>query len=302
MTHIALQTTGISKNYKNKRVVDNLDITVYDGDVYGFLGPNGAGKSTTIRMLTGLVYPNSGTAYLMGNDIRIMKHKALKEVGALVESPAFYKYLTARQNLSILAGLSGGCTGSRIDDVLYITGLKSYANDKVGTFSQGMRQRLGIAQALLPKPRLVILDEPTNGLDPQGMKDIRELIKHLARDENITIFLSSHLLHEVEQVCNRVGIINHGKLMAEGTVKDLVGGCSNLVNIRVSDTQAAMNVLVKMDDIEVAEVEDSTIKIRASEDNISLVNRALVAADIAVTAMIPEKSSLEDLFLEMIGE
>lgn len=222
MPDIVLETIGLSKNFRSRRAVDILSLQVREGDVYGFLGPNGAGKSTTIRMLTGLVRPNSGTARLLGHDVCTEHVQAAQNIGALVEMPAFYKYMSARENLKILSRLSGSCDIKRIDQVLDTVGLLDRANDKIKTFSHGMVQRLGIAQALLPNPKLVILDEPTSGLDPQGMKDVRELILRLAKEEKMTVFLSSHLLHEVEQVCTRVGIINRGKLIAEGDVSAIV--------------------------------------------------------------------------------
>ncbi len=300
MAQTALETIGISKSYRSHCVVDNLNISVHEGDIYGFLGPNGAGKSTTIRMITGLVRPDSGTVNLLGSNVQHLKHKALVEVGALVESPAFYKYLSARENINILTRLSGGCSQDRINEVLNITGLLSRADDNVKTYSQGMRQRLGIAQALLPNPKLVILDEPTNGLDPQGMKDIRDLILHLAKDMKITVVLSSHLLHEVEQICSRVGIINNGKLVAEGYVQDLLSNKINLVNIKVSNVHLAIELINKMDDIEIISFNSNYLTIKLTEDRIADLNRQLVMAGINVTAIIAQNASLEDLFLEMI--
>lgn len=300
MAQTALETIGISKSYRSHCVVDNLNISVHEGDIYGFLGPNGAGKSTTIRMITGLVRPDSGTVNLLGSNVQHLKHKALVEVGALVESPAFYKYLSARENINILTRLSGGCSQDRINEALNITGLLSRADDNVKTYSQGMRQRLGIAQALLPNPKLVILDEPTNGLDPQGMKDIRDLILHLAKDMKITVVLSSHLLHEVEQICSRVGIINNGKLVAEGYVQDLLSNKINLVNIKVSNVHLAIELINKMDDIEIISFNSNYLTIKLTEDRIADLNRQLVMAGINVTAIIAQNASLEDLFLEMI--
>lgn len=300
MAQTALETIGISKSYRSHCVVDNLNISVHEGDIYGFLGPNGAGKSTTICMITGLVRPDSGTVNLLGSNVQHLKHKALVEVGALVESPAFYKYLSARENINILTRLSGGCSQDRINEVLNITGLLSRADDNVKTYSQGMRQRLGIAQALLPNPKLVILDEPTNGLDPQGMKDIRDLILHLAKDMKITVVLSSHLLHEVEQICSRVGIINNGKLVAEGNVQDLLSNKINLINIKVSNVDLAIELINKMDDIEIISFNSNHLTIKLTEDRIADLNRQLVMAGINVTAIIAQNASLEDLFLEMI--
>lgn len=302
MPELVLETIGLTKDFRQRRAVDSLTLRVYEGDVYGFLGPNGAGKSTTIRMLTGLVRPKSGTARLLGWDIRRQRVQGLSKVGALVEMPSFYKYLSARDNLRIFSRLSGGCPDKRIDQILDTVGLLDRATDKTKTYSHGMLQRLGIAQALLPNPRLVILDEPTSGLDPQGMKDVRELILRLAREEKITVFLSSHLLHEIEQVCNRVGVINRGKLLAEGDVKELVRHEVDLMEFRVSDADKATKLLSDLDWIQVMSADDNRMTISAPSDRVCEVNKALVMAGVDVSAMIPKTMNLEDLFLKLIEE
>ncbi|HUV03711.1 MAG TPA: ABC transporter ATP-binding protein [Armatimonadota bacterium] len=304
MPEVVLETIGLTKSFRKRRAVDDLSLQVFEGDVYGFLGPNGAGKSTTIRMLTALVRPNSGTARLLSHDVRRERVRALQSVGALVESPTFYKYMSARENLKIFSRLSGNCEARRIDQVLEIVGLLDRANDKVKTFSHGMLQRLGIAQALLPNPKLVILDEPTSGLDPQGMKDVRELISRLAGDEKVTVFLSSHLLHEVEQVCTRVGIINRGRLIAEGDVGRLLHCDTDLVEFVVNRVDRALEVL---DGLSWVEVQPSpsgrgSIAMSIPAERISEVNRALVTAGVEVSAVIPKAGTLEDLFLELTRE
>ena len=303
MPDIILETIELTKNFRNRRAVDALSLRVFEGDVYGFLGPNGAGKSTTIRMLTGLVHPDQGSARIVGTDIRNRRVDALRNVGALVESPSFYGYMSARQNLKLLGRLSGVDDNRRIDQVLDTVGLNDRANDKVKTFSHGMRQRLGIAQALLPMPKLVILDEPTNGLDPQGMRDVRELILRLSREEKVTILLSSHLLHEVEQVCSRVGIISHGKLVAEGEVDGLLRREIGLVEFRVNDAVKAIRVLEGLDWVKIMpSADDNIIPICAPAGRIPEANRALVVSGVDVSAIIPKKQSLEDLFLDLVEE
>ena len=302
MSEVVLETVKLAKNFRSRRAVDDLSLRVYEGDVYGFLGPNGAGKSTTIRMLTGLVRPNRGTARLLGFDVRTRHMDAMRNVGAIVETPAFYKYLSARENLSIFSRLSGGCDIRRIDQILDTVGLLDRANDKVKVFSHGMLQRLGIAQALLPNPKLVILDEPTSGLDPQGMKDVRELILRLAKDEGMTVFLSSHLLYEVEQVCDRVGVINYGKLIAEGDVRELLRREVELVELVVNDASRASELLRSFDWIEIMTLEQERIAVRAPSQRIPEVNRALVAADIDVSAIVSRTMTLEDLFLKLVRE
>jgi ABC-2 type transport system ATP-binding protein len=218
-----LETRHLTKSFRGRKIVDDLNIRVMKGDVYGFLGRNGQGKTTTIRMLTGLVFPDSGDVLVNGISLRRDFKRAIAHIGAIVETPAFHDYLTGYENLALMANLAPGVTGSRIREVLDIVGLGGRAKDKVKTYSLGMKQRLGIANALLHEPALIILDEPTNGLDPQGMMEIRELILRLASEKNITFFISSHLLHEMQQLCNRVGIIQNGRLLMERDVRELAG-------------------------------------------------------------------------------
>lgn len=309
MPEIVLETIGLTKDFRKRRAVDNLHLRVFDGDVYGFLGPNGAGKSTTIRMLTGLVRPTVGTARILGHDVRSDRVGVLKDVGALVELPAFYKYMTARENLRLFSMLSGDSDGRRIDEVLDVVGLLDRANDKVRTYSHGMLQRLGIAQALIPKPRLVILDEPTSGLDPHGMKDVRDLIVRLAKEEKVTVFLSSHLLHEVEQVCTRVGIINRGKLIAEGDVGELLRRELGLIEITVGNFGKGLKALAQTEGVEIMPSPQPRsvggkghIIVRAPMELVPEMNRGLVAAGVAVYSIVPKTRTLEDLFLEVVGE
>jgi ABC-type multidrug transport system ATPase subunit len=302
LPEIVLETMSLTKQFRRRTAVDSLSLRVYEGDVYGFLGPNGAGKSTTIRMLTGLVRPKHGTARLLGRDVRTERVDAMRGVGAIVELPAFYKYLSARENLGIFSRLSGGCEKKRIDHVLEAVGLLDRANDKVRTFSHGMVQRLGIAQALLPNPKLVILDEPTSGLDPQGMRDVRELILRLAKEQGITIFLSSHLLHEVEQVCNRVGIINRGKLITEGDVSDLVRRELDVFEFAVNDPERAAKILGQVDSMKVLSCDAGLVSVNAAPQQIADANRALVGEGLDVFAIVPKSMNLEDLFIELIGE
>lgn len=303
MSEPILETIGLTKDFRRRRAVDDLSLRVTEGSVYGFLGPNGAGKSTTIRMLTGLIRPKSGTARLLGRDVRTDRVRALREVGALVEMPAFYKYMSGRENLRILSRLSGGCDSKRLDHILDTVGLLDRADDKVKTYSHGMVQRLGIGQALLPNPKLVILDEPTSGLDPQGMKDVRELIIRLAKEENITVFLSSHLLHEVEQVCDRVGVVNRGRLIAEGKVRELLRHEVELVELAVSDESRAVEVLGGMDWVELLPTNAlGKIAARTPADRIGEINRTLIEAGVDVSGIVPRSMNLEELFLKLIEE
>lgn len=222
ISNALLETCNLTKSFGKRKIIDNLSLRVMKGDVYGFLGRNGQGKTTTIRLMTGLIFPDSGDVMIDGHNLRTDFKGAISQIGAIVESPNFYDYLSGYENLSLMANLVPGLNKSKIDEVLEIVRLTNRAKDKVRTYSLGMKQRLGIANALLNNPKLIILDEPTNGLDPQGMKEIKEMIVQLSSEKNITFFISSHLLHEMQQLCNRIGIVNDGKLLVEGNVSELV--------------------------------------------------------------------------------
>lgn len=217
-----LEIRNLTKIISGKKVIDNLSLAVNQGDIHGFLGRNGQGKTTTIRLITGLVYPNSGEVVINGHNLHKDFKNAISHVGAIVESPSFHEYLTGYDNLKLMANLMPILhKRTAIQEALEIVGLSARAKDKVKTYSLGMKQRLGIAGALLGNPELVILDEPTNGLDPQGMREMKEIITQLASERNITFFISSHLLHEIEQICNRVSIINQGKVLTEVDMTEL---------------------------------------------------------------------------------
>lgn len=215
----ALQVRGLTRSYGRKAVVQSLDLQVEAGDIYGFLGPNGAGKTTTMRMILGLIRADAGTVSIFGDADPVAGRRHL---GGIVESPRFYPYLSGRDNLRVLAAYGPAVTPARIEELLNLVQLGERAKDQVKTYSLGMKQRLGIAQALLAQPKLLMLDEPVNGLDPAGMKQVRELIRRLRDEEGLTVFVSSHLLHDVEQLCDRIGIIQDGTKIIEGAVADLV--------------------------------------------------------------------------------
>ncbi|MGE5860734.1 MAG: ABC transporter ATP-binding protein, partial [Ignavibacteria bacterium] len=239
-----IEVSGLSKKFKEVCAVNNLNINVHKGDVFGFLGPNGAGKSTTIRMLLSLVNPDQGKIKIFNKSLSKNRIEILRMIGAIVESPDFYGYLSAYKNLEIIGKISGKeISGKRIMEVLELVGLDKRYKSKVKTYSHGMKQRLGIAQALIHNPDLIILDEPTTGLDPQGMKEIRDLIIHLSKDEKKTIFLSSHILYEVELVANRMIIINKGTTIIEGEVKDLLNTADLKVTFEVNDPHKAKNLI-----------------------------------------------------------
>lgn len=271
------------------------------GEVFGFLGPNGAGKTTTIRMMLGLIKPSSGRVYLNGADVEKEHLKALSCVGAIVETPAFYGYLSARDNLELLGRISGGVGRARIDEALELVGLLPRAGEKVKGYSQGMRQRLGIAQALLADPEVVILDEPTNGLDPSGMLEMRKLIKRLAGKNGITVFLSSHLLYEIEAVCTNVAVINNGTLLVQGHVEELVKKENMCMDIKVSDKKKAVEALGRLPFISMIRDDNGSLEVHLPRDKASAVNRSLVESGIEVSALVPREPSLEEYFLELTG-
>ncbi len=222
-----LRLRHLSKHFKGVRAVENLTLEVYAGECFGFLGPNGAGKTTTIGMILGLLRPTSGHVEVFGRPVTPTHTASLQEVGALVGTPGFYPYLSGRVNLRLLASLYPSVNEARVEAMLARVGLEAAAHRKVKTYSTGMKQRLGLAAALLHRPRLLVLDEPTSGLDPVGMAEMRQLLRDLTQD-GVTVFLSSHLLHEVEQVCDRVAVLHRGQLLAHGTVVDLLRGHQDL--------------------------------------------------------------------------
>ncbi len=297
---IIIETFDLTKDFGRHRVVDHLDLEVHRGDVFGFLGPNGAGKTTTIRMLVGLIKPTRGRAEILGYDIQRNYIKAINKVGALVETPQFYEYLSGRENLRILGTMSGGVDDKRIDEILDLVDLLDRGKDKVRKYSHGMKQRLGIAQALLSKPELIILDEPTSGLDPQGMKEIRDLIKNLTEMEQLTIFISSHLLHEVEQICNRVAIINLGKLITQRGIDKLFEGEEEIIKVRVSDREEALALLREQDWIENVRLNEQNLEVRIGASKIADMNALLVQNGFKVSALIPERGTLEDYYIKIM--
>jgi len=282
-------------------VVDRLSLTVERGDVFGFLGQNGAGKSTTIRMALGLVRPTSGRVRVLGHDMARQPLRALKRTGAIIEAPAFYENFSGRRNLRMLAAMSGGAERLRIEMVLEIVGLRQRADDLVRVYSHGMRQRLGIAQALLPNPEFIILDEPTDGLDPQGLCEIRGLIRRLREELGLTIMMSSHLLHEVEQVCNRVAIVEEGRLLYQGPVADLLAK-DDWIKIRVNRVTEAYELLSRNPRLSINCDGGEFLHVRMAEEEIPLVNALLVQKGFSVMELSPQHESLEQVFLSLTRE
>src|SRR5215510_2563929 len=298
MSDIALQTEELTKRFRGRTAVDRLTMRVERGDIYGFLGPNGAGKSTTLRMLLGLVRPTSGVIKFPVRESSWEYLQARSRVGAIIETPAFYENFSGRRNLQLLASLSGGVKKQPVEEVLEIVELSDRARDPVKVYSYGMRQRLGIAQALLPTPQLIILDEPTNGLDPQGIQQTRKLIRRLRDEFRLTVFLSSHLLTEIEQLCNRVGIIHEGRLLYEGGPEALVTS-NSLYKIRVDDLSRAFELLSQESGVTVSRNGTSFLRIDADAESIPAVNALLVTNGIKVYELSPAQESLEEAFLRL---
>jgi ABC-2 type transport system ATP-binding protein len=293
-----VKARGLVKRYKDVLAVDHIDLNVQSGDVYGFLGPNGAGKTTTLRMALGLITPTEGVVELFERDPLCHGAAALEGVAGFVEAPRFYPYMTGRKNLELLAALDGDGARTRIEEVLETVELAPRAKHKVGGYSHGMRQRLGIAAALLRKPRLLILDEPATGLDPAGMRDMRLLIRRLA-ENGITVLLSSHQLPEVQELCDRVAIVDRGKVVYEGALADLrrQGGAG--YRLRSTDEARALEVTSAQPGVEHATAGEHGISLQAQESDVGSLSLALASAGIGILALTPELATLEDLFFRL---
>ncbi len=297
---VAIRLEALSKVYgrrKHVRAVNQLNLEVHSGQVYGFLGPNGAGKTTTIRLLLDLIRPTEGAAYIYGQHVR-RAHDVLRRVGAMVEGAAFYPFLSARRNLEVLARNADCYNAERIERLLEQVGLAEVAKRRVKGFSTGMKQRLGLAAALLTDPDLLILDEPTSGLDPGGIHEVREFLRRLVDEEGKTVFLSSHLLSEVEQMCDRVAIINRGEVVREGAVEDLLSGPKRL-HVEATPQETAATLL--SEHWRVTPV-NSTLIVEASSADAPHVVRALVQGGCDVFAVTPQRQTLEEYFLAVVQE
>jgi ABC-type multidrug transport system ATPase subunit len=296
-----IEVRGLHKNYGSFNAVDNLDLDVYKGDVFGFLGPNGAGKSTTIRMLLSLIQPTAGSIKIFGKELASNRNEILGNIGCIVEKPDFYKYLSARKNLEMLAGLSNVKNShKKIDELIDFVGLTGRGNDYVKNFSHGMKQRLGIAQALLHDPELIILDEPTTGLDPQGIIDIRNLILNLSKHQGKTVFLSSHILSEMELIATRMAVINKGKTVAQGELKSLLNDENRIVRIQ-TDRLAEAEILVKQShqwNLIYKEIDEDGLSFQIHLEDIPKLNLFFVENGFQVFAL-ESRRQLEDYFLKM---
>jgi ABC-2 type transport system ATP-binding protein len=298
MSAAPIEARGLVKRYGRITAVDHVDLTVAPGDVYGYLGPNGAGKTTSLRMLLGLIRPDEGSAKLFGRDPLMEGARALDGVAGFVEAPRFYPYMTGRRNLEMAAALDGGGAEDRIDEALDTVDLVDRARDKVGGYSHGMRQRLGIAGALLRDPRLLLLDEPTTGLDPGGMRDMRALIKRLA-GQGITVLLSSHLMTEVEELCDRVAIVGDGRVLYEGSLPELIATTAGRYELRTTDDVYAAELASRRADVnDVVRTADS-VTFAADEPAVAALSITLGQAGIGIRALQVRTATLEELFFRM---
>ena len=292
-----VEARGLVKRYGSLIAVDHVDLTVEHGDVYGYLGPNGAGKTTSLRMLLGLIRPTEGSARLFGRDPVLLGRRALQGVAGFVEAPQFYPYLTGRKNLELCAAFDGGDAKSLVDEMLATVDLADRGGDRVGTYSHGMKQRLGIAAALVRRPQLLLLDEPTTGLDPAGMRDMKTLVRRLS-SEGITVMLSSHQMADVEELCNRVAIINKGRILYEGPVVDLKRSLGSWYRLRVADVPGAQRVAegFALGDVGAA---DGELRFSAEEAVVEQFMIALGREGIGVRALVPQQATLEQVFFDL---
>ena len=302
MKKVVLKTYNITKKYGEQLAVDNVNMTIKKGDIYGFIGQNGAGKTTLIRLITGLIHKSGGEIELLGANEENELNKARTMVGSLIETPSFYTNMTARENLEV-SRLVRNIPGKKcIDEVLELVGLKDVEKKKVKNFYLGMRQRLGIANALMGNPKLLILDEPINGLDPMGIVEIRELLKKINKEKDMTILISSHILSELSELATTYGIISNGKLIEEITAKQLSEKCRQYIDLRVDDTARAVILLERelgISDYEV--LEDSKIKVFSNLDNVGEINSLLSRSGIIVESISVKGENLEEYFMNKVG-
>jgi ABC-2 type transport system ATP-binding protein len=300
MTDI-LVLENVYKSFGKRMIIDNVSLSVKEGEVFGFLGPNGAGKTTTIKMILGLLSIDSGRITVMGHDIEKDFEKAMKYISGIVENPDMYGYLSGYDNLLIHARACGA-PRERIDEVVRIVGMQKRIKDKFKSYSLGMKQRIGVAQALLHNPKIMIFDEPTNGLDPAGIKEVRDLLKRLAHTEGISVFVSSHILKEMQEMCDTVCIINNGRILRTGSVDELTHDAARgLYRYRLRQMDKAVELLRENAADRISEIGEDYVDLHVSEDEIEILNRRLVENGITIYGMSPVETSLEQIFMEITG-
>lgn len=300
-----VELQNVTKKIGNKEIVKEISFDVFHGEIFGFLGPNGAGKTTTIRMMVGLMEMSQGDIIIKGNSINKNFKKAIKNVGAVIENPDLYKYLTGYQNLKHYARMSSNISKNRINEIVEVVGLKDSIHKKVGDYSLGMKQRLGIAQALLHQPSLLILDEPTNGLDPEGIHELRDYLKKLSHEEGISVFVSSHLLSEIELMCDRVGILKQGELIDIQDIKEInqeIGVSYINITVDKAQTTKAASLINSLEKVELINNSDKKLLIKIDKNEVPNLNKFLVKKEIKIYSIELIKRTLEDKFLEITKE
>jgi ABC-2 type transport system ATP-binding protein len=291
-----LKVSNIRKTIKNKEIIKGISFAINPGEILGFLGPNGAGKSTTLRMIVGLSKPSSGYIDICGYNISNDYVKAMSNVGCIIEEPNLYNYMSGYRNLEMLGSMSKGVTKTDIDEAVELVGMEKRINDKVGIYSMGMKQRVGLAQALIHKPKLLVLDEPTSGLDPQGIHDFREIIKGLAKEKNISVLISSHLIGEVQMMCDKVSIINNGKIIQNGSVDEMIS--SGEIFWVLNDSKKGQHLLKKHFKIE-STIDKEKLSAIIDVNELAKINRKFIQSGIDLKYVGTKKKTLEDLFLSL---
>ncbi|MBP5492392.1 MAG: ABC transporter ATP-binding protein [Clostridiales bacterium] len=299
----ALQIIDATKTFGKKTAVDHVSFDLHPGEVFGFLGPNGAGKTTLIKMVMGFIRPDAGTIIINGFNRKTHYEEAMESIGGIVENPEMYSNLSARLNLQMYARLHKNVTNERIDEVLRLVGLQDRANEAVKKYSLGMKQRIGLAQALLHRPKVLILDEPTNGLDPAGIHQLRDILKQTAHEEGTAVMVSSHLLSEMQLMCDRIGIISHGKLLQICSIDDLTKQAeqSSIYRIKTSNPEAAQKILSQKEGLKISNLTSNTLDVEIDETGINECVRMMVASGSDILGVQKLESSLEEAFLEITG-
>ena len=296
MGNKVLEIKNLSKSFGKRKVIDNISLEVKEGEIFGFLGPNGSGKTTTIKMILRLIDNDAGEIKVNGYDTKKQFEKAMEYIGGIVENPDMYRYMTGRDNLKLHARIRN-VDAKRIDEMLELVDLKERADDKVGKYSLGMKQRLGLALTLLHKPKVLILDEPTNGLDPAGIKKLRDILKEIAHKEGVAVFVSSHILSEMELMCDRVAVLDNGKIVKTEEITQKDEEPTETIELRVKDTQKAMDVLKAKFEIE-AKLQKNSLEITLATEQVPSIVKELANADVGIKAVIPKEHSLEDIFFD----
>ncbi len=302
MDEVVLEVKNLELTLKKRKIINDISFKVFKGSVFGFLGPNGSGKTTTIKLILGLLKPNKGEVFINNTSLRKDYYGALSQIGALIEGPAFYEYLSAEENLNIFGKYSGGVSKEKIKELIEIVGLSGREKEKVSDYSLGMKQRLGIAQALINDPQIIILDEPINGLDPKGIQDIRNIINYLTKEKQITVFISSHILSEIELICDKVFIIYNGSEIAQGAINNLIKE-EIKYEIHSQNVDSLYSELKNMDEITIDKYDLNSVTIKTNKNlKIEDLIKYLVNKNIGITAFIPIKPSLEDSFFKLIDD